>query len=408
MSGISAEAAAARLGVKVATVYAYVSRGELHSWQRPGSRASLFDADEVEALARRGRPRRASQPPALDFVIETRLTAIGDHDIFYRGRTALGLARTAAFEDVAEWLWTGEWAGSPPAWRATPLSLPDLPFGRDRLRLAVVLASAGDPLRADLATGAVVNRARTLIATMVEAVPGNGEGRGARLQVEDGQGPRRGTVAGQLFGRLAGVRPTPGLVAALNAALVLLADHELAASTLAARVAASARADPYAVVLAGLGPLSGPLHGAASLPAYRMVEEAVAAGPDRALALALETQQHIPGFGHSLYPGGDPRARLLMELLRSAAPGSPTLVAVDRLVSTARRRAEREPNVDLALAALASVARMPEDAGEIIFTLARTAGWIAHAIEEYGEQPLRFRPRAVARSQPAGGPSDGH
>jgi citrate synthase len=110
-----------------------------------------------------------------------------------------------------------------------------------------------------------------------------------------------------------------------------------------------------------------------------------------------EDHWHLPGFGHVLYPDGDPRARLLFELVRSASPTSPALAVADRLVSIARRRAQLEPNVDLALAVLATATRMPEDAGEVIFTVARTSGWIAHAIEEHGEQPLRFRPRAVAR-----------
>jgi citrate synthase len=270
-----------------------------------------------------------------------------------------------------------------------------------------VLASAGDALRGDLATPVVVAQARSLIATMATlAVPGGRDARSSRLVVQDGHGPRRGTVAGLLWGRLAGARPTPGLVAALNGALVLLADHELAASTLAARVAASARADPYSVVLAGLGPLSGPLHGAASRFAYGLLEAAAAEGPDRAIARSLEIHPHLPGFGHILYPDGDPRARVLVELVRSAEPGCRPLAVADGLVATARRRARLEPNIDLALAVLAAVARMPAEAGEVIFTIARTAGWIAHAIEEYGEQPLRFRPRSVFRGAGSPPPRD--
>lgn len=397
MSGITAEEAAARMGVKVATVYAYVSRGALRSWRRPGSRTSLFDPGEVEVLARRGRPRRTTRPAALDLVIETGLTTIGDHEVRYRGTSALELARTATFEEVAHWLWTGRRDVPRLPWEAPALTLPEVGGARDRLRLAVVMASAADPLRADLAVPAVVERGRSLVATLIAAVPSAGEVRAPRLLLPAGGSPLRGTVAGRLWSRIAGVRPAPGLVAACNAALVLLADHELAASTLAARVAASARADPYAVVLAGLGPMSGSLHGGASRLAGELLRAAADVGAEGALARALEAHQLLPGFGHRLYPQGDPRARLLLELVRSAAPGAAALVAADRLIATVRRRADLEPNVDFALAVLAAVARMPAEAGEIVFTVARTAGWIAHAIEEYGERPLRFRARAVAR-----------
>lgn len=397
MQGITADEAATRMGVKVATIYAYVSRGVLRSWKKPGSRTSLFDPGEVEMLARRGRPRRSSRPPALDFSIQTALTAIGDHDVRYRGQSALALARTARFEQVAHWLWTGHQETSASPWMAVPIALPELGASRDQLRMAVVAASAADPLRADLSTPAVVERARSLIATMAEAVPTSGGERSARLVVQDGEPPRRGTIAGRLWGRLARTRPTPELVAAMNAALVLLADHELAVSTLAARVAASARADLYAVVLSGLGPLSGPLHGGASRFARQLVEFARESGPEPALAHALETHQRVPGFGHLLYPEGDPRARLLLEMIRTANPASPALEAADRVIATVRRRSQLEPNIDLALAVLSAAARMPDDAGEVIFTLARTAGWIAHGIEEYGEEPLRFRARAVSR-----------
>lgn len=393
MRWLTADEAADRLGVKVATVYAYVSRGVLQSWRDPGSRTSRFDPDEVEAVARRGRPRRATRPPALDFPIRTSLTTIGDHEVRYRGHSALKLARTATFEQVAQLLWTGDLGDHPGAWTAAPVDLPDLP-AMDRVRMAVVLASAADPLRADLAAPAVALRAGTLITTMVEAISPVGDSRSARLAVGTGP-PRRGTIAGRLWGRLARARPNPALVVALNAALVLLADHELAASALAARVAASTRADPYAVVLAGLGALSGPLHGGAPRLARQLLEAASQSGVDGALARSLETHRRVPGFGHPLYPGGDPRARVLLDLTRLASPADPALGVADRLIATVRRRSEVEPTIDLALAVLAQVTRMPEDAGEVVFTIARAAGWVAHAIEEYEEEPLRFRARAV-------------
>lgn len=395
---ITAEQAADRLGVKVATVYAYVSRGALRSWRRPGSRASLFDPGEVEVLARRGRPRRTTRPPAVDFEIRTALTAVSADDICYRGRSALDLARHRRFEDVAELLWADQEPAASGAWVPAAITVPELGIG-DRLRMAVILAAAADPSRADLTTAAVAQRGRSLIATMTASLPGQTRSRFPTLSLDDGRTIHRRTIAGQVWARLATVRPTTGLLAALNAALVLLADHELATSTLAARVAASARADPYAVVLAGLGTLSGALHGGASRLASRLIASAARTNPERALAEAIEAHQHLPGFGHPLYPNGDPRGRLLLDLLRSASPGQPGFEVAEAVITAARRHAGDEPNIDFALAALAVAAAMPEGAGETIFAIARSAGWIAHAIEEYGEQPLRFRPRAVPRTQ---------
>lgn len=408
MSDLSAQEAADRLGVKLDTVYAYVSRGVLRARRQTGSRRSLFDASEVEAVARRGRPRRGSRPPALDLIVATGLTHITGHRILYRGRDVCAMARDCSFEQAAGWLWTGESADDGVPWEPYPMALPDLPHVRDRLRAAVILSSVSEPLRSDLGVAAVAAAARSLIASMVSGVPAPAGHRTAAAPLVLGQdrAPVRSSIAGSLWSRLS--RPSrlsrlslgpdaPGMVCALNAALVLLADHELAPSTLAARIAASVRADPFSVVLAGLGPVSGPLHGGASALAHQMLADAIARGPEPAMASALETHGHLPGFGHPLYPDGDPRARFLLDMIKTASPGAPAVTAAGALTGAASRHSRIEPNIDFALAVLATAARMPVTAGETIFTIARAAGWIAHAIEEYAEAPLRFRARAVVR-----------
>ena len=209
----------------------------------------------------------------------------------------------------------------------------------------------------------------------------------------EGLAPQRGTIAGRLWARLTPRRATPALLATLNAALVLLADHEMAASTLAARVAASTRADAHGVVAAGMGALSGPLHGGESERCRRLLARLSEQPMTDVIDHALERYGRLPGFGQVLYPRGDPRAALLLSMLRDAGP-HPAIDLCDRLAAAARRRALPPPNVDLALACLGAVAGMPPDAGEAIFTPARVVGWLAHALEEYDERPLRFRPRA--------------
>ena len=175
-----------------------------------------------------------------------------------------------------------------------------------------------------------------------------------------------------------------------------MVDHELAASTFAARIAASVRADPYAVVGAGLGsdersaPRAGQPRGRARCSTPRCCRAARWPPPLE----VLRVQGRYPGFGHPLYVDGDPRARAMLELLRRAVGGSREMAVVDDVVAAAQRRAPIHPNVDFAVAALGLATGMPDDAGEVVFTVARMAGWLAHAIEEYAEAPVRFRPRA--------------
>jgi citrate synthase len=400
MARLTAQEAARRLGVKVDTVYAYVSRGVLASHKAPDGRTSEFDAAEVEAVARRGRPRRTTRPAALDFAIETSLTSLSPEGrLSYRGLDVTRLARTATFEQAAEFLWTGHMPSGQLQWTPLPVEVPDAPNLVDRLRITVPIAAMSDPLRGDLRPQAVVACGSGLIATLVESLPVHGEGRVPRLTLPDGSPPIRASLAGRLWVRLAPERPRPGMLAVLNAALVLMADHELAASTFAARVAASTRADPYAVVTAGLGPLAGPLHGGVSRAVRRMLDAAAGPeGPGPALAEALELHNgRYPGFGHAVYNEGDPRCNLLLDMLRQVAGGTWAMSVADSVLATVRRRVPIFPNADFALATLSMVANMPPETGEVVFIIARSAGWLAHAIEEYGEAPLRFRPRALYR-----------
>jgi citrate synthase len=190
--------------------------------------------------------------------------------------------------------------------------------------------------------------------------------------------------------------------------MALLADHELAASTFAARMAASVRADPYAVVATGLGALGAVLHstpphavpyGGASLGAETMLAAArEPADAVRVVGDLLRRGERIPGLGdfahNDVAHGADPRAKALLDLVKKAAPRSSRYAVAEAVLAETRRRALPEPNIDFALATLASVAGMIQGAGEAIFAVARTAGWIAHAVEEYAtNSPLR--PRTV-------------
>jgi citrate synthase len=374
---------ARRLNVKPETVYAYASRGLLRSIRDHRRRGSLFDAAEVDRLAERGRDGRP--PSGAIERIRTELTLLDDDELYYRGRRVADLARSQAIEPVARLLWTGEPAEGfftapgrlVDVARAALDALPVDVRLTDRIRVAVAAVGAADPLRYDLTPAAVVRRTESLLAVLVDAL---------------GDGPGAGPLAARLWPAL-GTRPAaPDDVALLDTLLVVLADHDLAVSTVAARVAASARAHPYAVVSAGLGAMDGPYHGTASILAHRLLGDALD-DPVRALSERLRGGDPVPGFGHRIYRRRDPRADLVLTLLRDRA--APVLDAVDAVAAGLAGRPDGFPNVDLALAAAMHALDLRPDAGEAVFALARTVGWIAHALEEYRGPGLRFRAEGV-------------
>ncbi len=386
---LSTNEVAHRLGVKRETVYAYVSRGLLERHPSSGHRHSQFDADSVDRLA--GRARRRDRSGALEVIIETRLTLLDPQGrLFYRGRDAVELARFRSFEQTAGLLWDGAPAAP---WELDATSaatvadlrqvVPETTPATERIPLIVAGLAATDPRRSDRRPEAVRRTAVRLLAGILDGLPA-------------ATAPSNRTAAARLWAALSvgGQSPRPAQLAALDAALVLLADHELAPSTLAARVAASSWADPYRVVLAGLGALGGTLHGAASLAIEGML--AGMASPEAAFE-ALQSRLAVsgvpPGFGHRVYRNRDPRADHLLTRLGAAAATERSARMVTALVEAAAIQGLPAPNVDLALAGLCYAMRLRPGSAGAIFTVSRLVGLLAHAIEEYPHR-LRFRPRA--------------
>ncbi len=393
---LTAKQVATRLGVKLETVYAYVSRGVLQRTLATDGRTSRFDASEVESLARHGRPRGGSaRVGTVDVSLATSITEIHGDRLLFRGHDAIALARGHGFEAVAELLWTGALPPSA-AWPAPPLgarvaraataALPPTTSPSERLAVITAALACVHPLRTDLRPAAVVAHGRALLASFAHLLPELGD--------ESLRAPPASTFARRLWPRLSALAATGERVAALDAALVLLSDHELATSTLAARVAASTRADPFGVVLAALGAVSGPLHGKAALRVHELLLHAAASSPELAFAQTVDESRVTYGFGHPVYRGVDPRAAHLLEVLAPLARREDRRL-LDAVLGVAAAHGAASPNVDFALGAFAFVLKMPVGATEAIFATARTAGWIAHALEEYGEAPLRFRARAI-------------
>jgi len=383
---LTAREAAERLGVKIETLYAYVSRGLIGSVEVEASRARQYDSGAVERLrgARGGRGAR-TEPEALMPVIGSAICLIEDHRIFYRGRDALALAETATLEETAAILWEAEMAPTPAA--------PSGPRGQGRV--------AGDGGRAGVSLTTIIERCQVRLAEL-------GARDLAALDLSRTGVVRSGRVIlGALAGLVgAGASTSPGVHRQLATAwglddkggdlvrrcLVLLADHELNASTFVARCVASTGATPYAVVSGALAALSGRRHGGASARAEALFRElGDEPAPMPALAARLARGETLPGLGQPLYPNGDPRAPAILGALATAFPGEGARALA--MAAAASELTGAQPNVDFALGATATALGLPPGAALGIFLVARSVGWIAHAMEQY-ESGVLIRPRA--------------
>ena len=380
---VRADEATRLLGVSKPTLYAYVSRGLIERHAAVDGRTSLYARADVERLAGRSRSRAPAERPTIDVQITSSVSELHDDGLLYRGLPAADLARTATFEQVAELLWTGALPDHAPAWpddreverRVAAAVVAAGPVGPlDRLALAATLLSGSAP------AVSAPDAARRLL-TLAPSLLG---------------GTRRGDIAARLT-RAYTRRPSTELVTAVGRALVLLADHELATSTLAVRVATSVRTNPFTALAVGLHTVGGALHGGAAAHVVNLFADADTRGAAAAVAEPLARRERLSGFGHSIYRNADPRVEPLMEVVRPLA--SPAqLVTVDTVAAEAMRTLGRHPNIDFALGALLFVARLPADMP--IFALARISGWAAHAAEEAGERPLRYRGLARATGLP--------
>lgn len=376
---IGSTEAARALGVTKPTLYAYVSRGLLSRKVAVDGRTSLYDRGEVETLATRSRRRVPAERPSIDVKIATGITRLDDESPTYRGHRVIDLVGVHRFEEVADLLLTGRLGGAAD-WRTDRAAL-------DRARRIVDAAHPCDPITALTLTAlsldgrsgdSMPDMARALM-TLAPSVLG---------------GPLRGDVAERLT-RAWVRRPSAELFAAVSSALVLLADHELATSTLAVRVAASVRSSPAAAIATGLNVVAAPLHGAASAASAAMFDEAAENGARATVEGRLRRGERLPGFGHTVYRSGDPRCAPLLAAVQGIPGNGERLDLVDAVIAEAGRTVGHLANVDLALGALLFVADLPRDAP--IFAVARVAGWGAHYDEELRERPVRFRGLSAPR-----------
>jgi citrate synthase len=424
---LTANEAARQLGVKLGTLYAYVSRGWLKSYRRRIGRQALYRRADIDALrglvaperGRRGRtlPPASSwvtvaQPSAAEtgapgvIVAESGVSSILDGRLAYRGYPIEEVVGRASFEEVCLLLWNGE-RPSPDdaaALRAeiARATLPDPvaaaldAAGEDApplLRLALVMPSlAAWDRRQPPRTR--IDRARLIISVLPFALAR----RSSSSRSQDGEGG----MALRLLRTVAAIEPEDWEVAALDRVLVACAEHELNASTFAARVVASTGADLFASVLAALCSLSGPIHGGACDRIETMFAELEAgARLEQSLAAYSRENRLPPGFGHAIYPEGDPRAVLLKRDAEAIArrKGRRLYQLALRVEEAVFRREHLRPNLDFYLTVSTRMLGFPRGLPAAVFAIGRSAGWIAHSLEQYADNRL-IRPRMRYRGAP--------
>jgi len=357
-----------RLGISRDTLYAYVSRGLVRTATDPNdARRSLYDRRDIDTLLARqsrGRSRRSVAESTIHWgepVLKSNITRIADGAFFYRGQNAVELAQTRTLEEVAALL------------ARVQCTVSDKAVGND-----------GSQLRQPF------DRIVTMMAGQVTARR-RGDGRPRAGQIlrltalsAAGCDDDTGTPIHQVLAEAwSDDLRAPDLI---RRALVLCADHELNASAYAARVAASAGASLPASLLAGLATLSGNLHGGITTRCRKWMDEV-----DSNIASGSTIPFHAnppPGFGHPLYPDGDPRTKALLR-----ACGLPD--GWRRIISQIHRATGQHPTIDFALAHLERQLKLPDGAGLGVFAVGRTVGWIAHIFEQR-ETGRLIRPRAAA------------
>jgi len=393
-SYVSAEEAILVLGVKRPTLYSYVSRGLVRSVPGDGRKARRYVREDLERLRGR-RDARAGHAAvardALDWgepVLDSALTEITERGPALRGQRVVDLVeRGVTFEQAAELLWSGTLPATPPRWTVRTL-------GFRPPQLAALLPRGGPPISA----------LRVVMAALAGADP-NGPTLIPRLAASLSLAfdPRRtkgclaqGSVAAILLHAL-GARPTRASIRAVDAALVASLDHELNPSSFVARVAAAVGADMPACITAALATLSGARHGGACDRVEELVEEVGRKErARRTVEQRLAKGQAVAGFGHRLYPQGDPRGALLLDVARSLGRPSPRLATLLEIVRVMHEGGHEAPTLDAGLVAITSALRLPAGSAIVLFAIGRTAGWIAHAIEQRDSgQALRPRARYV-------------
>src|SRR6266403_1100308 len=383
---LSAREASAELAISPATLYAYVSRGLIRSEPSSDSRSHRYRAEDVRGLKERRAP--SPEPRGLrNFdadlpVMDSSISTITEDGPIYRGVNCIELAETDTLEHAATLLWdvtgvdpfsqdncpqiSGEMRAIAEAARhAAPI---------DRTVAVLALAASADPrafTRAAEGRAMVGGRIlRLVVATMLNR---SSSGEPLHLQIARAWAPDNKHAADLI-----------------RRALVLLADHELNASTFTVRCAASTGLNLYDAIIAGLAALKGPRHGGAGVLASRLVKTLIDNDVAPVIRERVALGERFAGFGHGVYKLGDPRAMSLLDALARAGAARKFTREVPERIAEATGEFV---NIDYALAVLVHSLRLPAGSELALFAMARMVGWLAHASEQLQHGRL-IRPRA--------------
>jgi citrate synthase len=335
----------------------------IHSYPDPKNpRNRLYSEEEID--------RRVPGKPLQGPVLESAITLIeGDH-LYYRGHDATGLAKTKSVEEVASIIWNASGFSETQLHVVSGRATEGLPFA-NRAASVLPIVAARDPLAYDLRPHAVAQTGWRILNLLASVAAETSE-------LAD-------TVDETLQKKWA-----PKSRDLIRAALILCADHELNVSSFTARCVASAGSNPYAVVAAGLAALEGNKHGGMTARIATMIDEVERARDIRgAMSERMRRGEPIFGFGHRLYPNGDPRATVLLDRL----PNSKAASFARKLIGAAHTVLGERPTLDVGLVAVARSLGLPRGAALTLFAIGRTIGWIGHAIEQYARDAV-IRPRA--------------
>lgn len=370
---VTAAEASTALAISRQTLYAYVSRGLVRAAQDPAdARKSLYNQRDIETLLtrkQRGRSRRQIAASTLEWgepVLNSSITRIAEKRFYYRGIDAVQLSRTATLEEIAQRLARVPIeAASEPQRNFTP---PDLATPLARMMQTMTQAAIEPGRRDGPAEGGRLLRLMALSAAGISDT-GNLPIHAllAKTWTDDSRAPDL-----------------------LRRALVLCADHELNASAYGTRVTASTGASLPACLLAGLATLSGPRHGGIVDLCRAWMIKTAQKQPSK---IPAPSDTATPGFGHPLYPDGDPRPEELFTHFKPPKTWTKTIRAMEKQHGL-------RPGLDLALAALEAQLNLPRGAGFAIFAVGRTAGWLAHIFEQRRSGQI-IRPRAFSNTEPS-------
>jgi citrate synthase len=394
------------LNIKQGTLYSYVSRGIIKTAPHPDGRRRLYFRTDVERVRsrKRGRPSQSATAESTMHwgapVVASAITQVTAGGPIYRNRSAVELARAGvSFETVAQLLFTGTWQDNFAAWAGidTPQDVQRLlqayPQGvgsndiGNLLGIVTMALGMHDRGASEISDGTSVTAARLLMQTMAGCL-GFLQPKG-RFAVRRPLEPLAAFIL-----RASRLEPSPEALRALNAAMIVLADNELAPATFAARIAASTNADLFNCVAAAIGSHVGFSTGTAT----QKIETALLQSTSprdlaQRMPLVQEYGATLFGFNHPMYPEGDPRADLILEhvaaLPKSSAGSRNTL----EFLAKARTDIKAHPGIAIAMVALTRALGMPDGSATAIWILSRTSGWIAHVLEQR-TQGFLLRPRA--------------